>query len=443
MRQITLFEHQEVNWQELGWTAEAPYPDLLERLNESSGNELVRVGRNSIKATQYVGILHIGDLTLQVLPKIDFDPKGNPDTLFDTLARANAERSATSNLLSMLAYAEELDIHQRTLASLEARRQNWFELLTFLFAVELHKQFLQGPHRSYMRKEEYLPLIRGKWQITKQLAHRPHVKTEFMVAYDEFTMDTQLNQIFRYVVEKLIVLTADPLNFRLLATVRSWLADVTVLSRVRPGALKPIHFDRLNGRFRVAFNYAMMYLGQESMMLDAGRRPSFAFVLDMNRLFELFVAKFIKRYQRDILRSASSPLKINTQSRGKRLHLLRRETDDRDFIRLRPDIMLSGSHHGYCLIMDTKYKRLGADISNPKFYAGDLYQMLAYMTRYGCKESALIYPADKSLGSTLATFRIPNDDRRIYVASIDLHRPLDDPRPLIREFQNLIRLSAT
>ncbi len=70
MPQVTLFEHQQVGWEELGWTEDSPYPDLLESLNESVGDSLIVLGHKTLKATQYVGIiLEIFDEMQQAIDK--------------------------------------------------------------------------------------------------------------------------------------------------------------------------------------------------------------------------------------------------------------------------------------------------------------------------------------------------------------------------------------
>lgn len=175
-RTVNLFEHQKISYEELGWTSGNPYLELLENLNDTSSDTLIEIGRHSLKATQYVGVLRVMDLTIQVLPKIDYDQRGSVDASPGSIPHKTAENSARDNLLHMLSYVEDIRIHKQTAAELRTLEQDWFELLIRFFAVELHKQLLQGPYRTYIREEEDLPVLRGKWLIAKQLATKPHVK---------------------------------------------------------------------------------------------------------------------------------------------------------------------------------------------------------------------------------------------------------------------------
>lgn len=439
MRLITLFEHQRITYADLGWGPDSIYPDLLDRLNESSSDEVIRVGRKSIKATQYVGVLRVGDFSIQILPKIDFDQEGDAESVSGSLPRTRAELSAMRNLLQMLAYSEGIELREKIVTGLETQRGNWFELLTRFFALELHTQFLHGPYRAYVRKEESLPVMRGKWLLARQFSRNPHIHNRFELAFDEFTIDTRLNQLFRYVVERLLVLTEDRINHRLLQTVQTWLVDVQRLGEFPPGSLDNIAFDRLNERFRVSFNYARMVIENLSLMLEGGRTQAFAFVFDMNRLFERFVCKFMQRFDHRIF-STHEPLpRITAQAQGRLVYLLRRDPDQKQFIWLKPDVLISRASGGIELVLDTKYKDLDLKPDGLSLSEGDLYQMLAYMVRFECRHSMLLYPASRRRHPLQTNFRIPGEDRVVHVASIDLHQPLADPRPLIADFASIFK----
>jgi hypothetical protein len=66
-----------------------------ERLNAATGAELIRLGHRSLKATQFVGAIRLDVITLQILPKVDFDPFGDSDTVLDSRPYRAAVHSAT------------------------------------------------------------------------------------------------------------------------------------------------------------------------------------------------------------------------------------------------------------------------------------------------------------------------------------------------------------
>jgi 5-methylcytosine-specific restriction enzyme subunit McrC len=437
LKSITLYEHQPISYQELGWPSGSPYPDLLDQLNNAAGDTIIQVGRKSLKATQYVGVIRVLDLTIEILPKIDYEPAGNADAQIGSNPRKMASTSARVNLLQMLAYAENLKISRKAAASLSTVQQDWFELLIRIFALELQQQILQGPYRAYVRIEDTLPVMRGKWLIAKQLAQHPHQKDRFDLAFDEFTLDNPLNRVFRYTVEILLRLSKDPANRKVLTALRSWLIDVSLPVNITPEILQRIQFTRINDRYWVAYNLAVMFLEQEAMLLSQGKRQSMAFVLDMNRLFEKFVEGFLQRHKRAIFGVSGEGVILKPQSRGLNIHLLKRESDQKNFIRLRPDLLVIDELGRIVLVLDTKYKRLVGEDHLIHISEGDLYQMLAYLTRFNCKKALLLYPSEINSGMIRRSYYIPDTDKRIYMATLNLHQPLNDTNSLIREFQSV------
>ena len=141
---ITFFEHQSRLYSELGWTADHTAISHIERLNADAGDDLLLVGRHGLRARQHVGVLRVGGLTLQVLPKIDWEAGSNVDAPIDSPDHRTAVRSATQNLLHLLSYTHDLEIREQDVAPLLAQRADWFELLTRLFAINLHRLVQQG-----------------------------------------------------------------------------------------------------------------------------------------------------------------------------------------------------------------------------------------------------------------------------------------------------------
>lgn len=138
----------------------------------------MRRGEKRIQAAQHVGVIRLGGRTVQVLPKI-----------YQTSETADEKlkaKEATANLLRMLAYAGELQVREHELASLLRQTDDWFEILTRLFATHLREEWQRGAHRTYETIEDELPVLKGKWRIADQL-RQPMRRHIFSVSYDEFT----------------------------------------------------------------------------------------------------------------------------------------------------------------------------------------------------------------------------------------------------------------
>jgi 5-methylcytosine-specific restriction enzyme subunit McrC len=172
---ITLFERQTIPYQSLGLTANDPLLEILDRLNQNSGKELIRLERKGLRATQFVGVIQAGARTIQILPKIDCDPEANTEAVIGSASYERATVSASQNFLHFLTHARRLKLHNQSLASLSTNRGTWLEMLTRLFAVELLTQLQQGFHQDYIRREDLLPYVRGRWNIARQFSRQPNL----------------------------------------------------------------------------------------------------------------------------------------------------------------------------------------------------------------------------------------------------------------------------
>ncbi len=433
---ITLFEHSAISYEELGVEPNGEAIIELERLNTSLGEDLVKLDKKHLRATKYVGVIRAGSLTLQVLPKIDYD--GSSEAGGEALKRA--ERSAAGNLLRMLSYTKDLKVREQDVAPLTSRPSDWLELLTRLFAQGLHTLMRRGMNRTYVRVEETLPVMKGRWNIARQLARKPHVRHLFEVAYDEFSEDTALNRVFRFVVERLTVRTRDTDTRRLLRDLYGWMLDVSHVSRISGDELDRAEasISRLNEQYRAPFNLARMFLENEAFRLLSGSRDAYALVFDMEKLFEEFVARFVERHRNDVLPTGWENARIEAQSKERAVYLAKRATDGKDQFLLRPDLLLKGAQSEVLLIADTKYKKLTVD-GRQNVLSGDVYQMLAYATGFGCPRVLMLYPQQRGEVPKRLEYEIYGTWCRLIVATVDLHKPLDDTTEIAAELRAIFR----
>jgi 5-methylcytosine-specific restriction enzyme subunit McrC len=436
MSTFTFFEHQKRAYVELGWSLHDPAVSQVDQLNQACGVELIHLGYNHLRATQFVGVVRVGETTLQILPKIDFE--GSADAQTDSIPYRAAVGSATRNLLYLLSYTQDLQVKEQDVSPLLAQRSDWFELLTRLFAMNLHRLMKRGLERSYVAVEETLPVMRGRWLLDRQLMRRPGVKHVFDVAYDEFSADTFLNQVFKFVVECLLWCTQDSSNRRFLRDIREWLAPVQNPGTISRAHLEQVHFTRLNERFRPAFNLARLFIENSTMQLAAGRHHTFAFVFDMNRLFEEFVYRFLARYRGRILPQAWRDVRIRAQSRGKVVYLAEKLPDRQKAFQLVPDLLFTSPSGKPVLVIDTKYKQLDKSRRKLSVSAGDVYQMLAYATRLECPQMLLLYPQWARASTVPVEFETLGHRNHLVAATINLHQPLDRPDGLIHDVRGIL-----
>lgn len=146
--------------------------------------------------------------------------------------------------------------------------------------------------------------------------------------------------------------------------------DLIDLIPIPPETFKLIEYTSLNERYRPILNLCEIFLLDTSLNLDAiGDRTTNSFLIDMNRLFEKFVANLL----------------------AKRLDSYLIRPQDYEYIekncgrKVRGDILVS--YHGRrIIVLDTKYKRITNDPEHT-----DLAQMNLYCDAYNDSNCGLIY----------------------------------------------------
>ena len=222
----------------------------------------------NVRARQYCGMLHFEGVNYYILPKIAKDEPSNLRTF-----------------IYMLMYANDVVLSNEQVASCANERASIIEVFVQLFARGLLGELRGGVYKKYTTKSENLPVLRGKYLVNENLKYNL-TKNKIYCEYDEFSEDNKLNRFFLHAVRTLQKYVQDK---KLLKQCELALDEV-VRTPIDPNRLN-IHFDRLNKRFAPSYETALLLLRQPIPTFDDGRR-SFAFLFDMNVLFEKFVGKF-------------------------------------------------------------------------------------------------------------------------------------------------------
>lgn len=411
-RTITLFEHESIPYP---WTDQDA--TQLSHLKQVLGIEVLKLTMNGttrqLQAQQHVGVIRMGAQTIQVLPKIY-----RADV---ALTEHERQLCATQNLLYLLSYAIKIPVRESGIEGLTRQSSDWFEVLTRLFASHLREEWQRGANREYQVIEETLPVLRGKWLIGEQLRH-PVNKHLFSVAHDEFLVDNPLNRVLRYVVEQLWRLTRDPQNRQMLADLRQWMEEVTLLPAVSPEGAEALSLTRLNLRFEPLLNLARFFLHRWAPQMASGPASTFVFVVDMNQVFEGFIINFIRRHREAILPEALQSADLLAQTVGATRYLA--HVDGKQAFQLRPDLACRVGHQ-FPLLVDAKYKRLNPADTAAGVAQSDFFQMYAYAHRYHARRVLLLYPQTAEIATPLTTpFTIDDGVGTIVAATVDLRTNL-------------------
>lgn len=366
--------------------------------------------RDEARAGQWVGVIQLPGLVLELLPKIEGEG-GEEEQV--GLAR--------DNLLAMLAEAGDVPLRSRDLAALATRRTPLHETLIALFARRLLAELLRGPDRGYVAETDDLRTLRGKLLVSRHAARNASRRERFSCAFEEYSVDTSLGRVLRATCQALLGLSHGAATREALSHCLLLLQDVGDVADPRT-LLDRVVLSRQNERFAEVLAFCRLVLDQLAPNTKAGRTTTFSLLFDMGRVFEGFVAGFLRRQ----VVAEMDGTRVFPQARTRRRYLLRAD-EGHGALSLKPDLLVESPTAR--LVIDTKWKRLGARSQDRQagLSAGDLYQLAAYTRRYGVKRSILLYPTTD--GATERQFHLLGHDGepdggRVCIRFLDLHRSL-------------------
>jgi 5-methylcytosine-specific restriction enzyme subunit McrC len=229
----------------------------------------------------------------------------------------------------------------------------------------------------------------------------------------------------------------------MLGDLRMLLDEVTLLPVVTKADASPTLLSRMNSRFAPLLNLARLFLSDEAFRLSRGDTETFAFVFDMNILFENFLTEFIRRHRFEILPEDLQICDILPQTKGATRHLADR--DGNSVFRMKPDLAFRNAEKRFPLLIDAKYKKLSKDDLRLGISQADFYQMHAYAHRFDCPQITLIYPQTAEMEENLrVNFRLQQSEVIIKAATIDLRLKLTnrtEREKLINELKEILEFS--
>jgi 5-methylcytosine-specific restriction enzyme subunit McrC len=392
------------------WLEERLYERLYQleqRLSPEHG-DIFKWHRHHAQPTQWVGVIQLPGLQLEIVPKVD------------TGGLEEAEE-ARHNLLYMLSVAGYVPIRFRETASLVTRKAPLGETLAAIFAQRLVAELLRGPERSYRRQEENLRLFKGKLKIAPHLSQNAAHRARFFCEYDDFTVDTELNRVFKAACRLLTASMRMPKTLEQLGHALLLLEDVQDVAVSAP-LLDRVVIDRRNAHFDELFVFCRMLLQGHAPGAASGGTKTYSLLFDMNAVFEKFVAAFLRKRVLTLLPGH------RLVEQGKRQGKFLVRQGGRGVLHLKPDLTVIAPD-GSTLVIDTKWKRLQSEREDGRFRIGnaDLYQLYAYADRFSAKRSLLLYPKLPQSRDQDFELMDPQENRtgrQLGVRFVDLHRDL-------------------
>ena len=309
-----------------------------------------------LRSKGYVGQIPLShDTVLRILPKVPLN-----------------------NIFGMLEYAYNLkSFHFLDGATNVESLEDLFERLVSILAKKVLDRVRKGLYQGYVKQEECLRYQRGRILVLPTLRSvqrgNPHLECE----YEEQTVDLIDNQILAWTLFQLprFGLRREEVRRQVQQAYRALAGTVTVnLVESRDCILRFYH--RLNDDYKPMHGLCRFFLEHSGPGQEMGSHEFIPFLVDMPRLFEAFIAQW---------------LKINSPGGTYIKPQYDANLDQNGTFSFRIDLVLNDSSTDRVLaVMDTKYKREDKPIEE------DIKDIVAYAVRMDTKNGFLIYPSTRT-----------------------------------------------
>jgi 5-methylcytosine-specific restriction enzyme subunit McrC len=382
-------------------------PPLVAQLTESEATSLqqcaagldVRLTRQpgtyELRASQFVGTVVLPTRTVRISPKVPVE-----------------------RLVYLLGFAPELA--QSFAAAQGTQVDDVVSAMKTIYAHVLQKLLLRGLLREYRLDEDDLIAVRGRIDVMSLVLRRFGGFPPLRCRYQEYTVDREANR--RLLAAGIGLARAGNRRDDASRTLNELCARFEGVTPIRyeAGEVTPLRRNRLLAHYDPALAVAETVLQNASFELAAANTDAVAFVVDMNRVYERFVARALM---------AALDFEANRQWRMQASGLY---LDQAAKIPMRPDILCRDEAGRPVVVIDTKYKE--EDRATPQ----DVQQVVAYCSALGLRDAVLLYaqcPEEEHVinksGITVRQWRLS-----LQGTKEDLHREIERVAEAFRRLLN-------
>jgi 5-methylcytosine-specific restriction enzyme subunit McrC len=315
----------------------------------------------SVSATSFVGSIRAGSLMVRISPKL----KGRPFS-------------------SLLGYAVGLPITLLPEHDVDLIEPAFQDLLVSRLTAEASRLIARGVYRTYLTRQESLTSARGRI-VFNQLARGPLMTATLPCRFDERHDNVLPNRVLLSGLQLAGRVAVDPA-----VRMRALRSAMALAERVEGVALTADTFraldrrsSRLTSAYEPSFALIRLLMAGVGIGLDAGSTSTGlpGFLLDMNRLFQDALERFLREWLEDA--KVMSQYRLQNVFRYDPRFNPRRQQSPTP----RPDYVLTRAGH-VVAIADAKYRDLWEQSLPPNM----LYQLSLYaLSQAECQTAIILY----------------------------------------------------
>lgn len=331
--------------------------DALLRFNEYHGNQYFVGIAKGIRLKQYVGIIQIDGLTIEVLPKVD---------------RNHDESTWREVLLQMMKATGRLKVQATGDAHVNRQHLNLLEIYFELYLKELQYLMRSGLVKKYRKHTGNVKALKGKLEFAGNIRQNLIHKERFYTTHQVYDSDHKLHQVLAVALDIVGQFAKGTRLSDLCRRVQLDFPEAAPLN-VNEQVLQSIHLDRKTKGYAKALEVARLIILNYSPDIKSGQEKMLSLLFDMNVLWEEYVLTMLQKACR------GTEYKVKGQD-SKRFWGTYRT--------IRPDIVIEKGEEIF--IIDTKWKRP----TNNQPSIEDLRQMYAYSRFWHTDKVMLLYPGN-------------------------------------------------
>lgn len=339
----------------------------LSKLNILHNDKYFEIRHNGIRFKQFVGVIQVDGLTIEILPKIDrYELEENKTKWRDVL-------------LEMLKVTKKLKIQQVGQANVSRKSIHLLDIYFEWFLSEVQLLMHQGLIKQYYKETGNVKALKGKLEfaghIQKNLVH----KERFYTTHQVYDKDHLIHQILGQALEIISTLSKGNYLYSKCKTVQLNFPEVKAV-KANQNTFTQIPKSRKTAPYDNALAIARLIILNYAPNVSSGSEKMLALLFDMNSLWEEYVLVRLKQVAQD------KYIQVYGQN----------STGFWDGITIRPDIVLEKRIKGEkskVLVIDTKWKNI--DQARPSTH--DLRQMYVYNDYWKSTKALLLYPSQETM----------------------------------------------
>jgi len=249
--------------------------------------------------------------------------------------------------------------------------EDFYERLADILARRIIDRAKKGFYSTYVPKTARITYVRGRMDL-QQLVQKPW-EVKVKCHYKEQTPDIEDNQILLWTLQQ--IARNGACTERVLPKVRQAYRALQGTVSIKPctdQACAKRLYNRLNYDYQPLHALCRFFLEQSGPSQEVGNRKMLPFLVNMARLYELFVAEWLKTHQTTYL----LPHNLDVKSQ-ERVYL-----DQNKSLNFNIDLVLDDTRTRKTrYVLDTKYKTPFSPSSD------DVAKIIAYAVTKECSEA--------------------------------------------------------